>query len=168
MLATITLSVANTFDALSLLAWIPATYMMGSAISTPLSEHLSDKCGRRWGLIISCGLVLVGLVLSGISYLVSEFKLFLAGRVIQGFGGGCLISIISYLESDVVPLRRRSLVEGLGNVVYGSMNAIGGYYGGLVTQNIGWDWAFFILCPLVVINMFILVRILGFLSCLLG
>lgn len=42
------------------------------------------------------------------------------GRVVAGIGGGCLNTISTFILSDLIPLRRRGLWQGFGNVVYGT------------------------------------------------
>lgn len=53
-----------------------------------------------------------------------------AGRVIAGSGGGCLNTVSVFIASDLVPLRRRGVWQGITNLVYGSGMALGGVFGG--------------------------------------
>lgn len=46
----------------------------------------------------------------------------------------------SIVTSDLVPLRKRGVYQGLGNVVYAGGAAIGGPLGGLLGDTIGWRW----------------------------
>lgn len=73
-------------------------------------------------------------------------------RVIAGIGGGGLNSLSVITLSDLVPLRQRSLLHGIGSVLYNSGAATGGVFGGLITDAVGWRWAFFIQVPFVVIS----------------
>jgi predicted MFS family arabinose efflux permease len=60
------------------------------------------------------------------------------GRIIQGLSGGALASITSFIESDLVPPRKRALIEGIGNIVFGATLALGRIYGVAINQAIGW------------------------------
>lgn len=153
MLATITSSVAGSFGQFSRIAWVSTTYAMGASISQPLSGHLTDIFGRRSGLMISYALFATGTLLCGVSVYAKTLDMFLAGRVIAGLGGGSLTSIISFVESDLVPLKDRALIEGVGNVVYGSVNALGGFYGGSIAGSIGWQWAFLAQLPVIAVDI---------------
>jgi len=157
MLATITIPISTHFNALDQISWIATTYAIGSSVSQPLSGHLTDIFGRRSGLVACYFLFMVGTLLSGLSFYAtsthgSPLWLFLLGRVAQGLGGGSLCSITSFIESDLVPLKKRPLIEGIGNVAYGAMLAVGGFYGGAVHEAIGWSWAFLIQVPVIAVD----------------
>lgn len=68
----------------------------------------------------------------------------IAGRVIAGAGGGGMTTISSIVASDLVPLRKRGIVQGGGNLSYGAGAALGGVFGGFIHDRIGWRWAFLI------------------------
>jgi len=110
---------------------------------------LTDIFGRRKGLILCYAFFAIGNLLCGLA---KHLWLFLVGRICQGIGIGALGSITSFIESDLVPLRKRALIEGIGNVMYGATLALGGLYGGPINEAIGWKWAFLIQVPLIVID----------------
>lgn len=74
------------------------------------------------------------------------------GRVIAGMGGGGLMAISTFLASDLVPLRKRGLVQGLGNLCYGTGAGLGGVFGGWVNDVWGWRMAFLAQVPPIVIS----------------
>jgi MFS family permease len=128
------------------------TYIIGSGVSRPLSGHLTDVYGRRAGLVVCYTFFLVGTLLCGLSTYRSGPAMFFAGRTIQGFGGGPISSITSYIESDIVPLNKRPLIEGISSVAFGATLALGGVYGGSINDSIGWRWAFLIQVPIIALN----------------
>ncbi|KAH8658517.1 multidrug resistance protein fnx1 [Xylariales sp. PMI_506] len=150
MLATISASVASSFGSFLQLSWITATFFIASTVSVPLSGHLTDIYGRRKGLVLCYTLFAIGTLACGLSE--HRLWLFLTGRVIQGLGGGALCSITSFIESDIVPLQKRALIEGLGNIAYGATLALGGVYGGAINDSIGWKWGFLIQVPVIVLD----------------
>jgi MFS family permease len=135
MLAIISSPISSSFGSFTQLSWILTTMTIGQAISQPLSGHLTDIFGRRKGLIVCYILFIIGTLQCGLS---THLWLFLTGRIIQGLGTGSLASITSFIESDLVPLRKRALIEGIGNVAYGATLALGGIYGGAINEAIGW------------------------------
>lgn len=68
----------------------------------------------------------------------------IVGRVIAGAGGGGMTTISSIVASDLVPLRKRGIVQGGGNLSYGAGAALGGVFGGFIHDRIGWRWAFLV------------------------
>jgi hypothetical protein len=56
-------------------------------------------------------------------------RVFPLGRLLQGMGGGALISIIALAETNLVQLRKGDLIGGLGSIYYRVMFAFGGVYG---------------------------------------
>lgn len=73
------------------------------------------------------------------------------GRVVAGAGGGCLNTISTFVGSDLVPLRKRGLWQGFGNIVFGTGMGLGGVFGGLLNDSIGWRWAFYIQVPFIIV-----------------
>jgi len=54
----------------------------------------------------------------------------IAGRVIAGMGGGGIMIISTFVTSDLVPLRKRGLWQGFGNLCFGAGAGVGGTFGG--------------------------------------
>ena len=81
------------------------------------------------------------------------------GRVVAGTGGGCLNTISTFVASDLIPLRKRGVWQGFGNIVFGSGMGLGGVFGGFINDRIGWRYAFYIQVPFIIIG-----GIAGFLS----
>ena len=149
MLGTLSLPISTTYNALPALSWIQTVFPIGSSIAQPLSGHLTDIYGRRAGFLLSAAFFASGTLICGLA---PSLWLFLLGRLLEGMGGGAMVSICSFVETDMVPLSKRGLIEGLGNVGYGIMLALGGVYGGGIDGAIGWKWAFLIQPPLIVLD----------------
>ena len=149
MIATMAVSITTSLHSFSSYAWLTTTYILGSSVSQALSGHLTDLFGRRNGLMVCYCLFAIGILLCGIA---RDLPVFLVGRVLQGLGGGAVCSIIAYVETDLIPMEKRPFVEGLANVCYGVVLAIGGLYGAAIDAAIGWKWAFLIQLPVLVID----------------
>ena len=159
MLATISGPISASYGSFLKLSWIQTTLPIGASVSQPLSGHLTDIYGRRKGLVVCYVLFATGTLLCGLA---PSLSVFLLGRIVEGLGGGAIVSITAFVESDLVPIRKRALIEGLGNIAYGITLALGGVYGGAINEAIGWKWAFLIQPPIIVIDaalVFFVVRI---------
>lgn len=69
------------------------------------------------------------------------------GRVVAGLGGGCMNTIPTFMATDLVPLRKRGLWQGVGNLWYATGAALGGVLGGTVKDIWNWRGAFLIQVP---------------------
>lgn len=123
--------------------------MISLAACQPLSGRLTDIYSRRWGLIFSNVFFALGNLLCGVAP--SDWVMIL-GRVIAGIGGGGLLSISTFTTSDLVPLLNRGLWQGLGNICFGAGASLGGLFGGLINDRLGWRWAFLVQLPVMLIS----------------
>jgi len=149
IVATLTAPISNEFNSLSLLSWLATGYLISNAACQPLSGKLTDIFGRASGLIFSNVFFGVGCLICGLAQ--SEWVI-IAGRVIAGMGGGGLTAISTFVTSDLVPLRRRGVWQGFGNIVFGLGMGLGGAFGGAVHDWIGWRWAFLMQVPFSIIS----------------
>ncbi|MCJ1479837.1 hypothetical protein MMC13_008523 [Lambiella insularis] len=148
LVATLSAPISSSFNSLSLLSWLASGYFIANAAVQPLSGKLTDIYGRRAGLILSHIFFAGGNLICGLAQ--DEWVIIL-GRVVAGMGGGCLNSISTFVASDLVPLRRRGVWQGFGNICFGIGAAVGGVFGGWINDNYNWRWAFLIQVPLTVI-----------------
>ncbi|KAF1828207.1 MFS general substrate transporter [Decorospora gaudefroyi] len=149
MIATIAIPIATSLNSFTEFSWLTTAYLLGSSTSQAFSGHLVDRFGRRNGLVVCYSLFTLGTLLCGLA---PNMACFIAGRVMQGIGGGSITSVTSVVETDLIPIHKRPVVEGLANVAYGVVLAIGGVYGAAVHSSIGWKWSFLIQVPILVID----------------
>jgi len=76
----------------------------------------------------------------------------IAGRVVAGIGGGGLSCITTFVTSDLIPLRRRGLWQGYGNLIFGLGMGTGGVFGGLCADKLSWRWAFLLQVPFILVS----------------
>ncbi|KID84854.1 Major facilitator superfamily domain, general substrate transporter [Metarhizium guizhouense ARSEF 977] len=65
------------------------------------------------------------------------------GQAIAGAGGGATNAISTFVGADLVPLRKRGVIQGVNNIAMGCGTGLGGFVGGLLNQLAGWRAAFF-------------------------
>ena len=71
-----------------------------------------------------------------------------AARVLQGFGGGGLMTLSQALVGEVVPPRERGRYQGYMASVFVCSSTFGPVAGGWLTQHFGWESIFLINLPL--------------------
>lgn len=74
------------------------------------------------------------------------------GRVVAGVGGGGLTAISTFVTSDLIPLRKRGIWQGIGNICFGAGMGLGGVFGGWINDTLGWRWAFLLQVPFLVVS----------------
>ncbi|KAI4097844.1 MAG: hypothetical protein LQ344_000116 [Seirophora lacunosa] len=149
IIATLSAPISASFHSLSLLSWLASAYLIAQAAFQPLSGKLTDIFGRRAGLIFSNVFFAAGNLICGLAQ--NEGTMIL-GRVVAGTGGGGLTAISTFVASDLVPLRKRGLWQGYGNLVFGSGAGLGGVFGGWINDVWGWRVAFLIQVPLTIVS----------------
>lgn len=152
IVATLTAPISSSFHSLSLLSWLATSYLVSNAAFQPLSGRLTDIFSRRTGLVLSNIFFAAGNVICGLAK--SEWTIIL-GRVVAGIGGGGLTAISTFVTSDLVPLRKRGVWQGIGNLCYGAGSGLGGVFGGWIHDHLGWRWAFLIQVPFVAVSCII-------------
>ncbi|KAI1163019.1 major facilitator superfamily domain-containing protein [Nemania serpens] len=161
IIATLTAPISSEFKSLNLLSWLATAYLISNAVCQPVSGRLTDIFGRGPGLIFSNILFSAGNLICGFAS--NEYQLIL-GRAIAGIGGGGLMSIATFLGSDLIPLRKRGVVQGILNLCFGSGAMLGGVIGGLINDHtkLGWRLAFIIQAPpslLAAVGVYFFIRI---------
>jgi MFS family permease len=151
IIATLSGPISSEFDSLSLLSWLATAYLISNAAFQPISGRLTDIFGRGPGLVVSNLLFAAGNLICGLA---QDQYVMILGRVVAGIGGGGLMSISTFVGSDLVPLRSRGIVQGIGNICYGSGAMLGGVVGGLLNDYTkrGWRLAFLLQVPPVLIS----------------
>ncbi|MCJ1291270.1 hypothetical protein MMC34_002813 [Xylographa carneopallida] len=149
LVATLSGPISSSFNSLSLLSWLASGYFVANAALQPLSGKLTDIYGRRAGLVFSNIFFAAGNLICGLA---TEEWVIILGRVVAGMGGGGLNAISTFVGSDLVPLRRRGVWQGIGNIWFGLGAGLGGVFGGWINDTYGWRWAFLVQVPLTVIS----------------
>ena len=149
IIATLSAPISASFNSLSLLSWLASAYLIANAALQPLSGRLTDILSRRTGLIFSNVFFCAGNLICGLA--TREWVMIL-GRVVAGMGGGGLTAISTFVASDLIPLRRRGVWQGFGNISYGVGAGLGGVFGGWINDVWGWRIAFLIQVPLTAVS----------------
>lgn len=90
--------------------WVGSAYALSSTAFLPMSGGLAQAFGRRPTTLITIGLFALG---SGICGGATSMKMLIAGRTIQGLGGGGIQSVTSIILADLVSLQERGVYAGL-------------------------------------------------------
>lgn len=75
------------------------------------------------------------------------FTRLLAGRAVQGVGGGGIVVLTLVVMTDIVPLRQRPKYNALIQLAWAFGTITGPLIGGLIAQHTTWRWVFYLNFP---------------------
>jgi EmrB/QacA subfamily drug resistance transporter len=126
-------------------SWIVVGYLIASTIAAPIYGRLGDAFGRRRMMFVALGVFILASLLCAISPTV---ELLTAARVLQGLGGGGLMTLSQALIGESIPPRERARYQGYIATVAVSANTFGPVAGGYLTQHFGWESIFLVNVPI--------------------
>ncbi len=134
--------------------WVTTSYLVASTTAVPVVGRLSDLYGRKTFFLGGIAVFLLGSVLAGASQTMNQLIFF---RAVQGIGGGSMMALSFASVGDLFPPAERGKYQGIVAGVFGLSSVIGPTLGGLITDNLSWNWIFYINVPLglAVIALFI-------------
>ncbi|KAK7965872.1 uncharacterized protein PG986_000149 [Apiospora aurea] len=118
--------------------WVGTSYLLVNAVTMPFIASLSNIFGRPLCLVAALVFFTAGTLVCSLAHNVGTM---LAGRSIQGVGGGGIVVLSLIIFTDIVPLRHRPkwrLVPG---------HLPRPHNGGLIAENTTWRWVFYIMFP---------------------
>ncbi|HEX3428270.1 MAG TPA: MDR family MFS transporter [Candidatus Limnocylindrales bacterium] len=137
--------------------WAVTIYLLTSTISVPFWGKLSDLYGRKPMFMIGIIIFLVGSALSGLSQNMTEL---IAFRGLQGIGAGSLFPIALAVIGDLFTPAERGKYQGLFGAVFGIAFIVGPLVGGFLTENIAWNWIFYVNIPIGLVSLYFIWRLL--------
>lgn len=149
IVATLSGPITASFNSGTLFSWIASGYLIANAAFQPLSGKLTDIYGRRAGIAFAIVFFSAGTLICGFA---KVGWVMILGRVVAGTGGGCLNTISTFVASDLIPLRKRGVWQGFGNIVFGTGMGLGGVFGGYIHDHYGWRYAFWVQVPFIVVG----------------
>ncbi len=149
---TLNQMMGNLGASLGDISWVVTGYAAASAVMITMSGWLTAKLGRRNYFAASIILFTVASVFCGTSSSVWELVFF---RVVQGIGGGGLLTTAQSILIQTFPKKD----IGIANAIFGMGviigPSIGPTLGGYITDNLSWNWVFYINIPFGVLATFL-------------
>jgi EmrB/QacA subfamily drug resistance transporter len=120
--------------------WTLTGYLVSAAVCTPLVGRLGDIFGKRRLLVITLATFALGSVVSAVT---GQLGVVVAGRVIQGLGGG-IFPLCFAIIRDEFPRDRIARAVGLMSSIVGIGGGFGLILGGLIVDHLSYHWIFWL------------------------
>ncbi|MDO9443181.1 MAG: MFS transporter [Beijerinckiaceae bacterium] len=149
-------NIASELGDVERVSWVVVAYLISTTIAAPVYGYLGDTFGRRKLMFVALSLFLGSSLLCALAPSV----LFLSfARVLQGLGGGGLITLSQALIGEVVPPRERGNFQGYLATVAVTSAAFGPVAGGWITEHLGWRMVFVVNAPLCLLAFVLVARL---------
>ncbi len=145
IVATALPTIASDLGEIERVSWVVVSYLIANTIAAPVYGRLGDSYGRRSMMTMALGLFITGSVLCALA---PNIEFLTAARVLQGFGGGGLMTLSQALIGETIPPRERGRYQGYLAAVSVSSSTFGPVAGGYLTQAFGWRSIFLVNVPL--------------------
>lgn len=126
-------------------SWVVAAYLLAVTATVPLHGRFADMRGRAPALWLALALFCGGAVICALA---EDMATLIAGRTVQGLGGGGLIAVPMTVVADLIPPRERGLYQGYISGVYAVASVAGPVLGGVLAEFVHWTAIFWLSPPL--------------------
>jgi EmrB/QacA subfamily drug resistance transporter len=156
IVATALPAIAASLGSVERVSWVVVAYLVAGTIAAPVYGQLRDVYGGKRVMFAALGVFLAGSLLCAVSASVEMLAL---ARMLQGLGGGGLMTLSQALIGETIPPRERPRYQGYLASVMVTSSTFGPVVGGYLTQHFGWRSVFLINLPLGVIAGLLTLRL---------
>lgn len=156
IVATALPAIAGSLGAVSQISLVIIGYLIAATVAAPAYGWLGDAYGRRPLLLAALGIFMGAALLCAFAV---NLPMLIAGRVLQGIGGGGLMALSQALIGETVAPRDRARYQGYLASVGVTSNGLGPVLGGLLTEAFGWRSIFLFSLPLGLLALVLIWRL---------
>jgi len=137
------------------ITWVVTAYILAMVIIMPIIALLSARFGRKRVYMISVAAFTLGSMACGIARSLTSIIVF---RVIQGAGGGVLMTVSQAILRESFPTEEQGMAMGVYGMGVVLAPAFGPTLGGWLTDQYSWPWIFYINVPIGILNLALVQR----------
>lgn len=141
---TITMTILSTiskqFSSFSEITWVTTAFVLPLGCLSQIWGKFSIIFGRKMTMLSSMLIFEIG---SLVCALANSMNSLIGGRVIQGIGGGGIMSCVYIIASEITTNDKKPILFSLNGAVFAISSVLGPIVGGLLSE-ISWRWCFWI------------------------
>ncbi len=137
------------------LSWIFSSYLLTTAVTTPIYGKLADLFGRKRVFLAGSAIFIIASLLCGLSGSMLQLMIY---RALQGIGAGAIMPITMTILGDIFNQEERAKIMGLISMMWGVAAIVGPLVGGFFVDYISWHWIFLINIPVGIASMLLIIR----------
>ncbi|KZV92252.1 Mfs1.1 [Exidia glandulosa HHB12029] len=117
-------------------SWVGSAYALASCAALPMTGGLADAFGRRFALMGSLLLFVIGSTIC-----------------VTGLGGGGILALPTIVLSDMVSLQERGTYQGILGLTWSVAIVTSAVAGGALADSGHWRWIFYLNLPITAVSM---------------
>ncbi|SDR51714.1 drug resistance transporter, EmrB/QacA subfamily [Rhizobiales bacterium GAS191] len=156
IVATALPAIAASLGNVEQISWVVISYLLATTIAAPVYGRLGDVFGRRRVMYVGLAIFMVASVLCALA---PSIVLLSLARLLQGLGGGGLMTSSQALIGETIPPRERGRYQGYLAAVVVSSSTFGPVAGGYLTQHFGWQSVFLVNIPIGLLAAVLMLRL---------
>ena len=145
IVATALPAIASSLGSIERVSWVVVSYLIAATIAAPVYGQLRDVFGGKRMMFVALAVFIAASLFCALA---TSIEMLTLARVLQGLGGGGLMTLSQALIGESIPPRERARYQGYLAAVMVTSSTFGPVAGGYLTQHFGWRSVFLVNIPL--------------------
>ncbi|MBU3068037.1 DHA2 family efflux MFS transporter permease subunit [Nocardia sp. NEAU-G5] len=125
--------------------WVTSAYLLTYAVPLLVTGRLGDRFGPKQVYLTGLGVFTLASLWCATS---GSIEMLIAARAVQGLGASMMTPQTMAVITRTFPPDRRGSAMGLWGAVAGLAMLVGPIVGGVLVDQLGWNWIFYINVPI--------------------
>lgn len=137
--------------------WVTSSYLLAYAVPLLVCGRLGDRYGPKNLYIAGLAVFTAASLWCGLS---GSIGMLVAARVLQGIGAALLTPQTLSAITRIFPPDRRGVALSMWGATAGVATLVGPLAGGVLVDQLGWEWIFFVNVPVGLVGIALAVRLI--------